>query len=72
MVDVSPMQLRHDATLTVTPPDLSKLHLVRALMIGGDKIGAHKAYEEFLLLWKDADAEIPLYREANVEYAKLP
>jgi hypothetical protein len=34
--------------------------------------GASKAYAEFLHLWKDADPEIPIYREARTEDAKLP
>jgi len=34
--------------------------------------GARKAYEEFLHLWKYADPEIQIYREAKTEYAKLP
>ena len=29
------------------------------------------AYKDFLTLWKDADPNIPIYREAKVEYAKL-
>jgi hypothetical protein len=29
------------------------------------------AYETFLSLWKDADPDIPILREAKAEYAKL-
>jgi tetratricopeptide (TPR) repeat protein/predicted Ser/Thr protein kinase len=29
------------------------------------------AYKDFLTLWKDADADVPLYRDAKAEYAKL-
>ncbi|MGC2259596.1 MAG: hypothetical protein WA474_09865 [Candidatus Sulfotelmatobacter sp.] len=29
------------------------------------------AYKEFLTLWKDADPDIPILKEAKVEYAKL-
>ncbi len=29
------------------------------------------AYKDFLALWKDADPDIPIYREARAEYAKL-
>jgi tetratricopeptide (TPR) repeat protein len=29
------------------------------------------AYKDFLTLWKDADPEIPIYRQAKAEYAKL-
>ncbi len=29
------------------------------------------AYEDFLTLWKNADADVPIYKQANAEYAKL-
>ncbi len=31
----------------------------------------HAAYESFLTLWKDADPEVPILKEAKAEYAKL-
>ena len=40
-------------------------------MPGGDKIKAKTAYRDFLTLWKDADPDIPIYRQAKAEYAKL-
>ena len=30
------------------------------------------AYKDFLTLWRDADPEIPIYKQAKAEYAKLP
>lgn len=33
---------------------------------------ARAAYENFLALWKDADADIPILIAAKLEYAKLP
>jgi tetratricopeptide (TPR) repeat protein len=32
---------------------------------------AMAAYRDFLILWKDADPDIPIYEEAKAEYAKL-
>ena len=32
---------------------------------------ARTAYQDFLTLWKDADPDIPIYRQAKAEYAKL-
>ncbi len=29
------------------------------------------AYSDFLALWKDADPDIPIYKQAKAEYAKL-
>jgi hypothetical protein len=37
----------------------------------GDKASARKSYQEFLTLWKNADPDIPIYRQAKAEYAKL-
>jgi eukaryotic-like serine/threonine-protein kinase len=50
---------------------VARLQLARSLTASGENAGARKAYEEFLDLWKDADQEIPVYREAKSEYAKL-
>jgi hypothetical protein len=35
------------------------------------RVRALAAYKEFLTLWKDADSEIPIYRQAKAEYSKL-
>jgi len=35
------------------------------------RVRALAAYKDFLTLWKDADADIPIYRQAKAEYAKL-
>jgi eukaryotic-like serine/threonine-protein kinase len=32
---------------------------------------ARIAYQDFLALWKDADPDIPILKQAKVEYAKL-
>ena len=37
----------------------------------GDTSSARKSYEEFPSIWKDADTDIPIYREAKAEYARL-
>ena len=33
--------------------------------------GAFAAYKDFLALWKDADPDIPILKDAKVDYAKL-
>jgi hypothetical protein len=35
------------------------------------RVGALAAYKDFLALWKDADPDIPILKEAKAEYAKL-
>jgi len=50
---------------------LARLQLGRARKMMGDNASARKSYEEFLSIWKDADADIPIYQQAKAEYAKL-
>jgi eukaryotic-like serine/threonine-protein kinase len=37
----------------------------------GARDKAKAQYENFLSLWKDADSDIPLLKQAKAEYAKL-
>ena len=50
---------------------LAHLELGRAYAAAGDKAKARAAYQDFLALWKDADADIPVLKEAKAEFAKL-
>jgi len=50
---------------------LAHLQLGRAYALSGDKSNAASAYEDFLVLWKDADPDIPVLKQAKAEYAKL-
>jgi serine/threonine protein kinase len=50
---------------------LARLQLGRALALAGDKTKAKTAYLDFLTLWKDADPDIPIIKQAKTEYAKL-
>jgi hypothetical protein len=45
--------------------------LPRAQATMGDKAAARKSYQDFLTLWKDADLDIPVYKQAKAKYAKL-
>ena len=51
---------------------LARLQLARALVLGGGTAKAKAAYEDLLTLWKDADPELPVLKEARAEYARLP
>jgi len=50
---------------------LAHLQIGRAYTISGDAAKAKAAYEEFFILWKDADPDIPILKQAKAEYAKL-
>ncbi len=50
---------------------LAHLGLARAYVLSGDTAKAKTAYQDFFTLWKDADPEIPILKEARAEYAKL-
>lgn len=50
---------------------LARLGLARAYAVQGDTAKARAAYQDFLMLWKDADPDIPILIAAKSEYAKL-
>ncbi len=50
---------------------LARLGLARAYGLQGDTTKARTAYQDFLTLWKDADPDVPIYKQAKAEYAKL-
>ena len=50
---------------------LAHLGLARAYALSGETAKSRTAYQDFLTLWKDADADIPILKEAKAEYAKL-
>ncbi|HEX4804024.1 MAG TPA: protein kinase [Myxococcaceae bacterium] len=50
---------------------LAHLGLGRAWALAGDHEKARRAYQDFLALWKDADADLPILQQAKAEYAKL-
>jgi tetratricopeptide (TPR) repeat protein len=59
---VAPMAFEHA---------LARLWLGRACVAAGDSAKAKAAYQDFLALWKDADPDVPILKEAKAEYAKL-
>jgi eukaryotic-like serine/threonine-protein kinase len=50
---------------------LAYLGLARGFALAGDTAKARRAYEDLLTLWKDADPDLPVLRQARAEYAKL-
>ena len=50
---------------------LAHLQLGRTFALAGDQVKAKRAYGDFLTLWKDADADIPILVQAKTEYARL-
>jgi len=50
---------------------LAHIGLGRAYALQGDTAKARAAYQDFLTLWKDADPDIPILKEAKAEYARL-
>jgi hypothetical protein len=60
-------------TIVVSDPigALAHLQLGRAFAMSSDKSKAKAAYQDFLTLWKDADANIPILVEAKKEYTAL-
>jgi tetratricopeptide (TPR) repeat protein len=50
---------------------LARLQLARAYAVSGNTAKAKAAYQDFFTLWKDADADIPILKDAKAEYTKL-
>jgi predicted Zn-dependent protease len=50
---------------------LAHSQIARAYVKIGDTTKAESGYRDFLTLWKDADPDIPILRQAKTEYAQL-
>jgi tetratricopeptide (TPR) repeat protein len=64
--------LAHRGVLTMCElGPLARLGIARAYALEGDTAKAKAAYQDFLTLWKDADPDIPILKQAQSESAKL-
>jgi eukaryotic-like serine/threonine-protein kinase len=50
---------------------IAHLNLARAYAMAGDTVKSRTEYQNCLAVWKDADPDIPVLKEARAEYAKL-
>ena len=50
---------------------LAHLQIGRAYALQGDTAKARTAYQDFLTLWKDADPDVPIFKQAKAEYSRL-
>jgi hypothetical protein len=50
---------------------LAHLGQGRAYVLSGDSSKARAAYQDFFTLWKDADPDVPILKQARTEYAKV-
>ncbi|MGH9729346.1 MAG: protein kinase domain-containing protein [Candidatus Acidiferrales bacterium] len=64
--------LGHQGEFALDPVyPLAHLGLARARVLTGDPSDARTAYQDFFAAWKNADADIPVLKQARAEYAKL-
>jgi serine/threonine protein kinase/tetratricopeptide (TPR) repeat protein len=64
--------LEHRSVAFMDPTwELSQLGLARTYALQGDAARAKTAYQDFFVLWKNADPDIPILEQAKAEYAKL-
>jgi hypothetical protein len=64
--------LDHRSIVIVDPMDtMARLQLARALALSGNAVKAKRAYDDLLTLWKDADPDIPIVRNAKAEHDRL-
>jgi hypothetical protein len=60
------------STPSICSHNLLLLHCtVHVHRSSGDSAKSRKAYRDFLALWKDADPDIPILKQAKAEYARL-
>ena len=64
------LNLRNSSPTDSAMP-FAQLGLARAWAASGDKAKARTAYQDLFGLWKDADPDLPVLKQARVEYAKL-
>jgi eukaryotic-like serine/threonine-protein kinase len=50
---------------------LARLNIARAYALEGEMAKARSSYQEFLTLWQNADADIPVLKQAKIEFTKL-
>jgi hypothetical protein len=58
-------------TVNFVTAALAHLQIGRAYVMAGETAKAKSAYQDFLALWKDADPDIPILKEAKAEFVKL-
>jgi serine/threonine protein kinase/predicted Zn-dependent protease len=64
--------LDHPGTVNSDPVGaLARLQIGRAYAMSGNQAKARTAYQDFFRLWKDAEPEIPILKQAQAEYTKL-
>jgi tetratricopeptide (TPR) repeat protein len=64
--------LDHRSIVLVDPVDaMARLQLARALALSGETMKAKNAYDDLFALWKNADPDIPILKEARAEYARF-
>ena len=49
----------------------ARLEKARSLARAGDQAAARSAYQDFLVLWKNADPDVPILAQAKADSAKL-
>jgi hypothetical protein len=50
---------------------MARLQLARAHTLAGETVKARGAYEDLFALWRNADPDVPVVRQARAEYARL-
>jgi tetratricopeptide (TPR) repeat protein len=65
--------LDHRSIVLVDPMDaMARLQLARALALSGDIMKAKSTYNDLFSLWKNADPDTRILKEARAEFARLP
>ena len=68
---IHPTDESPDNLTSYEAPNYAQADKARAAMSQGDTAKARQSYQDFLALWKDADADLPILIAAKKEYASL-
>ena len=66
-----PGLVQNSTTLPLARLGLARAHALDASQNPAARDKSRAAYQDFFALWKDADLEVPILKEAKAEYAKL-
>jgi len=50
---------------------LAYVQVARTYALSGDKTKAKSAFQDFFTMWKDADPDIPIFKQVKAEYTKV-
>ena len=64
-------QSHNEGRIAELEDKLARADIIDISKLSGDTVKAKSAYNDLLTLWKNADPDVPVLKEAQAEYARL-